>query len=381
MDFLGDGSEPDPQPDPDEGEWYEPADEPPPGIPFLAVIAIVLSMVMLAEIGVRLMGDHVPPVELGDAEEIVVKVEQMDARRAAGQPTDVVFVGASTMDAGVDPAAFDAASTRTASAYNASIQGLPLKFMPGWIDDHVIPRLQPGVVVVGVQPTQLAVPSADFGRSVEIFDAAYQRSLARVDPDSASSVQAYLEDRSALVGARGQLRRPSILARALFDTAIAADPPVPEFPEVDWTANVGPTGQNLRFGVAPPEPAPDPAMTEVLNSALDGGYRLAEVEAIIATLQDDDVDLVIVVPPLDTVTFAASGLDLAPYRDAIAALVELAADHDVPVLNYFERGYAPTEYHDKLHLATAGAARFSADLAAGIDQLCADGTLRRCPTP
>lgn len=338
----------------------------------------VVGALALAELTARVVGPELPRVA-GTDEESVLKAGDMEDR--AGQTTEVVFLGASETAAGLLPGPLDQASARFTGAYNAALRGASPATNEAWSRRVVVPRLHPEVAVVGLLPAELAVLDGEAADFADRSDASYASAIDEVDPDLLGRVEDAVADRSALVRHRTELRRPTLLFDGI--RAVATGNPVELRPELDPAvvrAKMAATGESLEYAEVPEVAQADPELGRALDDVARGRFDLDHLEDLLRSLQAEGVDPVLATAPTDRTLLAASGVDLAAF-DAVIDRVEALADRlGVPVVDGFRADYPTALFHDKQHLATPGAQRWSAEVGAALDRLCAAGRLpRACP--
>jgi hypothetical protein len=112
------------------------------------VLRVVLGMVLtvgIAEASLRVVDDRLPPSTDWPTVETYVKYERLSELSQA----DVVFLGSSMTEAGIDPVAFAEAS-RLDSAFNS---GLPFSTPfsnEWWLNEVVLRHVDPKLVVIGL---------------------------------------------------------------------------------------------------------------------------------------------------------------------------------------------------------------------------------------
>lgn len=206
----------------------------------LVLIAIVCALVLLgAEAVTRARASALPPPLKWATTDLDRKVQQIEELREAGGAS-VVFLGSSTVDAGVDPSALSIpASDRP--AYNAAVRGGTIRMVSTWAKEIAIPRLRPDVVVVGVASRELNENDASQRLREELFfDAPAVRHLLGNETPLLRAERT-LESASALFKYRTWIRDPRYL-KALF--GVGAAPTVTQTAIGDYLA---PDGQFLFF--------------------------------------------------------------------------------------------------------------------------------------
>jgi hypothetical protein len=114
------------------------------------VVAVALGVLLLAEIGVRVVEDRLPPPPDWYTTEYGIKEEQVAhlAERYGG--ASVVFLGSSVIDVSIDPHDVSAPVGDGRPAYNAGLIGANLEMVDVWSEHVIEPALHPDVVVISV---------------------------------------------------------------------------------------------------------------------------------------------------------------------------------------------------------------------------------------
>lgn len=360
----------------------EPADAPPPAAApptrrpgwapvrraLLRAAAVVVVVLVVLEVGVRAISAHLPAPDTDDSQELVLKSDQIDALAAGdGGALDVVVLGSSAMDAGVEPAAFVAASATVDSAYNASLVGTPLATQARWAEDVVLAGLDPAAALVGVSPIE--VLENDLADSIAPVEVIFENNFREIEPGPLPAFERRADEVSYLFRYRGALRRPSFVADAVGDTLTGADDlPRASRPEGYWEDNVDGDGAVLQYRDRSLGQVSD-ELVRYLGESVASTYDPTRLEALLDLLEDDGVAPVVVVPPLALTELASAGLDRDAYLDAVARLGDTVRSRGLPFLD-FTTAYGRDLFADPIHLNAAGTARFSADLAAAVDGLC-----------
>jgi hypothetical protein len=334
----------------------------------LRVLAVMVVTVLVLELGVRLISAHLPTVETDDSQELVIKAERIERLGAGGQPVGAVVFGSSAMDAGVAPATFDAASTRFDGSFNAALIGTPLATQERWAHDVVLEQLDPQVAIVGVSP--LEVHQNQEAEDLAPVDAIFDASFREVEDGALPSLERWASDRSQLVRYRGSLRHPRYVGDAIVDTVTRSrDFPRIDRPEGYWEQNLDPQGAVLQYrdrqlGAVSPE------LVAYLDTTFDSPYRPERLEALLDRLEEAEVPVVLVSPPIADQALAAAGADVAAYQEAVAEIAATAEERGLPFID-LSTGYDSALFADPLHLNAAGTEQLSRDLAAAVDAACA----------
>jgi hypothetical protein len=347
----------------------------------LLLVLILLLALLGAEAGARFIKPNLPPPVLGDEQELHVKRDQM-VGLVERTEIDVVFVGASGVDAGILPDVFDAESESFSGAYNAAIVGMPPAFIDTWVHEVVHPILAPDLVVIGVNPQQVSVAWAEEIERVGDLENAFHTTLRDLSPGPLDRLEQRLERRSTLVEVRRQLRDPLVVVRAARDRLTGAPRSFETYEAFTvhsrehWEGLLTPLGANTQYAPAPAEALPDPAMADRMARWAASGIDVSDLRAVLGGLRD--VDVVLFAPPLDYETLARSGMDASAWDEAIAEMRSEAEEAGVPFIDVRSAGFVPLDFHDKAHLDAQGAERLSRYLADAIDGLCRGGELAVC---
>ncbi|HMJ78254.1 MAG TPA: hypothetical protein VK507_19895, partial [Iamia sp.] len=184
----------------------------------LAAVAVL----GIAELGMRTIDDHLPRATAGDTIEIELKFDQLQALHDQGEPVDLVVLGNSTLDAGVDPVLLGEESDRYDAVYNAALLGQPLASIRRWAGEFVLEEVDPDTVVLGLTP--LDVPTLSiFGVSKPAVESAFEASFDALHPDALQRAEDNLSEHSTLVRRRAAFRSPGELWRGITDTVYDRD--------------------------------------------------------------------------------------------------------------------------------------------------------------
>ncbi len=354
-------------------------------VPLGALALAVVGLLLVTELAVRSIEDWLPVSQAGDAAEVELKWDQVVALDEAGEPTDVVFLGSSAMDAAIDPETWAAASVAYPHPYNAALLGQPFDSMRRWAGDFVLPRTDPALIVVGVTPFD--VPQIDIlDTSRAIVEKLFDDAMDRLEEGALSRADRRLADRSAIVRHRASFRSPMHLVRAARDRVTGEDKPKQDSLQpvklVDGTI-VARTeevwAQHLmrdRGGVANywgfTEPIPlgftfdDPVEQQIFRSSQTTATQLRGFRDV---ADEAGADLVFVIPPTLPDAYTPFTGSQAATDAAEQHVRDVAADLGVPVLDFTEMEYPANHFADAVHLNKAGSIRFSQDLAAAVDDL------------
>lgn len=348
------------------------------------MLGVVLVGLLVAEVGTRLIADQLPSPGDDGREELARKQARLDQLATEGG-VQTTFFGNSMIDAAVDPVTVvDTSQQLEGTAYNAALLGAPIYLQEEWLDEVAGGDAAPELAVVGVGPLDVvdwANPVGDAGDALtpaqqRTFEGLVTDNLAALDDDWLSTLDRTASDWSSLVEHRGAMREPSLVLAAAGRAATGSEPP----DDVDrtderWDANLSPDGQVQQFL--------DRQGAEI--EGLEGSFlfrslmtaaRTERIEGVVERFEDHDVPVVLVVPPIDPAGVPPGAA--AAYAYLAQQVVLEAGRLEVPVVDLSAQPYESALYADGIHLNAAGSQRFSVDLAAALDGLCASRTDLGC---
>jgi hypothetical protein len=336
-------------------------DRPPPprrwrarALPLVALLATLVA----AEAAARWVEPALREPQLYADDTTAVKVLQMDRRGCA----DVVVAGNSMGRDAFDPEGFTAADPAHRQAYNASLDAASPALLRRWLLDEVVPRLDPGLVVITLASLDLNANSAASKAALDAYDRA---DLTATGPLAATGRAAI--DGSALVRNRVELRDPLALAAAAgrrWTGDTAGRRSAEGLPGV-----VGPDGEGLsRRGLRYRHDATTKAFT---RQQLLAGWELDPVQVValgdlLAGLRTAGIDAVLAILPVtrDYVGLHPGGAaDVQRFRTAVH---DVAGAAGVPVLDLHDETPAGVAddgaFADTHHLNQIGQRWFSTTL-------------------
>ncbi len=326
----------------------------------LAVAALVATATLVAA---ELVGRVLAPA-LALSPQWPDRATEVKVAQMAAQPcTDVVFVGNSMARDGLDPASWQGRDGRR--AYNSSLDAAGVDQVSAWLEDQVVPALDPEVVVWAIASQDLD-PTAPAGRAA---GEAYLSSPGG-RRDFAGRVQRAMGDHLTLIRHRKALSDPRDLVTGVRDLLGGRQA---TRPAVDGLAGViGPQGQGLSRRELHYQPG-DPVTTSFVRRQLLGEGRPSprSVQAVVATvksLRAGGRQVVLVTMPVTDEFVDLHPQGTADWDDYRAAMQEISVTtgapwldlDDLQALSSLEEGSVFADTH---HLNARGAAATTATLA------------------
>jgi hypothetical protein len=274
---------------------------------------------------------------------------------AASHPIDVLFIGNSTTQAGVDPAAFDAARSALGSggaSFNASVEGLPPSVNKEFLKMY-LRYTNPRTVIIGLTPQDL---NSNSPWAKDMDDrAGHSINLQAGARDSlVGEMLAFLLDQSAL------FRYRYLLHQLLLRGGNA-----PAHPDVYFDTRGFDAIDRSLTDFTPSERLRAQNRAGVLNYNPQGEQADA-VKEMIASIRGHGAEPVLVNMPISDhyyANFDAPG----DYQEYLDALQRLAAEQNVPFWDMENLSadvqFGDSEFGDLNHLNKVGAERLSALLA------------------
>lgn len=313
--------------------------------PFIAILLVFVMLLAAGEIATRVWVAAVQPEQIRwyDAS-TQLRAEQFDE---IGERS-VVFAGTSMAWQGFVPSVFTANDPQGRSAYNVGLAGGVPTISEPWLHEHVVPNLEPDVVVWGLSSLDFSSSYGDTNFDAWA-DARESKSGRLASIERATSV-------SALVRWRSVLRDP---AQWMGDGGddVATD-------IADAQAILGGDGERLDFA---PDVSPLRAAVQKTRVA-DMTPDVRDVAAVLRAidqLEAAGVEVVLVQMPVPD-----RFIELHPEQRAsinrVRDLVDgIGAETGVRVVD-LTTGFTDDNFVDYTHLDSASAARLTEMLAASL---------------
>ena len=313
-----------------------------------AIVTLVAALVVLlvAEGASRVVEPRVPVQTRWGSADIDLKVEQME-RLSADGGVDVVFLGSSIVNSGVDPAAFVKQSPWATSAYNASMAAASPRVLERWAAEVVFPMLTPKTVVIGLSSRALNDNGANQQEAYDRYIHSRGRALYLGTATIAQRLQSALEASLALFRLRGQIRLPFT-----FVKNIKAGPRPSTITDLGYQTHLSKhryeSSRAFRKRMA----------RRVLNNYAVGGEELAALDAIVdAAISQGAEVYVIDMPVVESDYVGMHPHGATDYADYEAAFARLAVDDRLQLASATSVAEDTRFFADPLHLNARGARR------------------------
>lgn len=326
-----------------------------------------LVVVLLLEGGARLLAPHIPGQLLWDNQFTQDKADQIDR---AGQ-VDIVFIGSSVVNAGIDPGLVGEES-RFSSGYNAAIPSITPSTWKIWSRDLVWPDLCPEVVVIGISIRDYN--DANPGISYDLRQ--YLPSAGRLGlygQFSWASLEQQVGRFSMFVRIRSRLREPENVARYLVWGG------TPGWPDTGLTEQGRFQGFDDNAYQVPTQAGLDQLAEEVFVNFSVGGNEDRAVRAMIEDAKGLGMRVVVVrMPTLNeelSVVLPDVMNDVQSFEEVID---QLGADYDIPILRYGDMDDDRQFFSDFYHLNLSGTEMLSRRLGSDLQRLFPEPAEHRC---
>lgn len=344
----------------------------PPKHPWVAAVAVLVVLLLVAELWVRWVKPQLPVVRSGDAAEMILKARRIDELAATDPRLDVVFLGTSMMDSAISPREFLGASTKYRSAYNASIVGAPATTQVRWVEEIVLHDLRPRLIVVGVHPIDLLLTDPlNLNIQPGQSDVVFSRVERELRPGVLGTVDRYLNDNVELIAQRGSLRQPGVMMEATWNQYRHIDPKpfIPLRDEQDWKRALEPDGTSKLFHDQSYKPTK--AVSDLRSNLQRKDFSANDVYRLLGALEQRarqfGAEVVVVIPPVPLEEWRAGGVDLASLRDGQELITQAGRSFGMDVIDFTDKRYPTSMFADILHSNAKGSVQFSHDLVVELE--------------
>ncbi len=314
----------------------------------------IIALLAVAEIGIRVADDRLATPLRWHEWEAQAKAAQIEALSGRGG-VPIVAIGTSAMHFAFDPVQMRAELPGAPIAYNAALPGGIPRIMEIWTDILVLPALDPKVLVLGVNSTDINDRGTQ-GFFYKVFTDSPEVKRLTGRSSVLQSIDHRLSTWSALWRFRTLIRRP-----VTFYNSLRGHRP----------ANLGdaiqPFGVDVSRRNRTVDASPDKVQGFVerrqgtwLRDYTVGGAESQALRAIVQSARDRGITVVIVEMPIGDYYLRAhpnGADDYATFKAAIAALVSDTGS----IFLDASRSVAPTPdyFADFVHLNGKGAQAFT----------------------
>ncbi len=332
-----------------------------------SVILGFVVAVLLLEGGARLLAPHIPGQLTWDTQFTQDKADQV----ARIGPVDVVFIGSSIVNAGVDPGLV-IAETHFESGYNAAIPSITPSTWKVWSRDIVLPDLCPEALVIGLSIRDYNDANRGIGYDLRQYlpSAGRQALYGRY---TSASLEEQIGRFFTFVRIRSRVREPDNVARYLVRDR------TPGWPVTVLTADGRYQGFDQNTYFVPTQEGLDVLANEVFVNFSVGGAEDRAIRAMIEDAQSLGMSVAIVKMPSvidDLVLALPSGLaDIEAFNRAVD---QLGVDYGVAVISYEDMDNDRSLFSDLYHMNLIGTEEFSRRLGADLERLLPTGAEHEC---
>jgi hypothetical protein len=179
------------------------------------ILVVVVAVLLVAELATRVIASHLPAPLLWQSYETQRKVQQINALSKKGG-AQIVYLGSSLPDVGIEPTVVDRQIGGGVTSYNAGLASSIPRMTKVWAEDVVIPKLHPKILVLGVGAYDLGA-AGGAGRTAfyDAFLASPGAKEAMGTEDPIQVANRWLGEHSSLWFHKAQLRDPETVLHAI----------------------------------------------------------------------------------------------------------------------------------------------------------------------
>lgn len=314
-----------------------------------------LLILLLAEGGARWLEPQLPGQLIWNNQFTQDKSDQI----SRGEPVDVVYMGSSVANAGLDPTRISAAAG-WGRGYNAALPSTTPSTWRIWSQDLIFPELCPKVYVLGLSIRDYNDRNVGIPWSVEQYSTSAGR-LALYGERTGVSIEEQVGEYSSFVAIRSRLRQPENVVQFLR----AGN--VPEWPATDLTEDGRYLGWDDNDFVLPSEEGLTRLRERVFVNFEVGGQEDLAVRAIIEDAQASGAEVVVALMPTmyeEISLLLPNGVDdIASFERQVR---QLGADYGLAVMSFPEMDNDAQLFGDLYHMNQRGTFLFSDQLGAEL---------------
>jgi hypothetical protein len=319
------------------------------------VLVCIVAVLLLAELGTRVIASHLPTPLLWQSYETQRKVQQIDALSKKGG-AKVVFLGSSLPDVGIEPSIVDQKIGGGVTSYNAGLASSIPRMTASWAEHVVIPELHPRVLVLCLDAYDLGAEGGA-GRTVfynAFLDSAGARQAMHTE-DPIQLANRLIGQYSDLWRYKVQLRDPQTVLHA-----VEGDKP----PVAAEAADIDAGGRETEDQNFPFQNQPRVSVTDWSLGQKD----VKAVRQLITYAAKRSISVVLVDMPVTNQLVDRMPHGEASYTEFDRDLFDIAASTHTKVL-YFDNIRSDSLFLDDIHLNHAGADMLSAKLGTALKPL------------
>jgi hypothetical protein len=315
----------------------------------------IVVILLIAELVTRVIGSHLPAPLQWQSYEAQRKDQQINALAKKGG-AQIVYLGSSLPDVGIEPALVDKQIGGGVTSYNAALASSIPRMTTAWAESVVIPKLHPKVIVLGVGAYDIGAEGGA-GRTA-FYDAFLASSGARQAMGKENPIQRanrWIGQYSELWFHKDQLRDPETVVRAVLGRTPPSDPEA---------ANLDADGRETADQYFP---FSNQARVDVTDWSL-GTKDTDAVKQLIAYAHKRGITVILVDMPVTNQLVNRMPQGEASYKSFDTALGAIGKTSHSKVL-YFDNIRSDSLFLDDIHLNHNGADLLSVGLGRELKPL------------
>ncbi len=326
--------------------------------------ALAFLLVLGVEVGLHVLKDKLPDPVLWGNPETAAKVMQVEKRRDAARPVDVLILGASHATISISPQAISAAmGSPTCNIYNGALRGRTFTALEFMLEKVYLPALHPRMLLLGVNPVILNEYNKQFEDNyASLVSAPMPRILASTGLSAAW--QRFLVENCFLYRYRhrANLRTGQIDPKAKLD----------DYGYIPSSTVFDDRQRKLLAAANHP-------YQEIMRRYRFSGPSVEALERILQRANERSIDVVVLNMP-----FLPEFLQISPtgpqdYQQYLAGLKHLQAKYGFQLLDYQAvMPFEDADFSDVDHLNTTGSRKLAARLAGDLQPVL---TMRQVHAP
>lgn len=326
----------------------------------IVVGAVAIAGMLLLELLVRWQGFEHSPAFVTEPQ---LKLQRANAA-ATARGVDVLILGASDIDAGIDPATLDRSAGGATKSFNAALAGLLPENYLLWQTTLETGDVHSTRVLVSL-PVLMFLPASEGLANVRAAHSSAVAEGVREANRSRSGLIAKLEQYSVAFDSRSRLGQlDGVASGSWYDSGAGKSA---ERERDHLAVGISANGWNSRYSERGALTELEGAAKGPLEQPSDGSLDLdfQGVRQMLQRFGDAGIEVAALIPPGSV----AESLDSSAYGSTRIALTTELQKWGVPVIDAYE-GFSVDDYHDRDHLNQSGARKLSARVGKAIARLC-----------